>query len=204
MPDDDWVERLNSTDSSMREDASTELRAALIRNLRAQFLKRGLTQDCVEDVVQESVFRILDRLHTFRGDSRFMSWATAVGVRTGMELVRKQYWKTQTLGDLVKGDDLDLSGPWESAELDPKDNSLRAEVLTVLADVMRTALSERQRLVLLGEMKGMPGSEIAEEIGANRGAVYKMTHDARKKIKAELENRGFDADAIQQVLSSGH
>ena len=188
----------------MREDASTELRAALIRNLRAQFLKRGLTQDCVEDVVQESVFRILDRLHTFRGDSRFMSWATAVGVRTGMELVRKQYWKTQTLGDLVKGDDLDLSGPWESAELDPKDNSLRAEVLTVLADVMRTALSERQRLVLLGEMKGMPGSEIAEEIGANRGAVYKMTHDARKKIKAELENRGFDADAIQQVLSSGH
>lgn len=204
MPDDDWVERLNSTDSSMREDASTELRAALIRNLRAQFLKRGLTQDCVEDVVQESVFRILDRLHTFRGDSRFMSWATAVGVRTGMELVRKQYWKTQTLGDLVKGDDLDLSGPWESAELDPKDNSLRAEVLTVLADVMRTALSERQRLVLLGEMKGMPGSEIAEEIGANRGAVYKMTHDARKKIKAELENRGFDADAIQQALSSGH
>lgn len=204
MPDDDWVERLNSTDSSMREDASIELRAALIRNLRVQFLKRGLSQDCVEDVVQESVFRILDRLHTFRGDSRFMSWATAVGVRTGMELVRKQYWKTQTLGDLVKGDDLDLAGPWESAELDPKDNSLRAEVLTVLADVMQTALSERQRSVLLAEMKGKPSSEIAEEMGSNRGAVYKMAHDARKKIKAELENRGFDADAIQQALGGGH
>lgn len=203
MPDDDWVERLNSNDSSMRESASFELRAALTRSLRAQFLKRGLSQDCVEDVVQESVFRILNRLDTFRGDSRFMTWATAVGVRTGMELVRKQYWKTQTLGDLVKGDDLALAGPWESAELDPQENSLRKEVLTVLADVIQTALSEKQRLALLAEMKGMPSSEIAEEMGSNRGAVYKMTHDARKKIKAELENRGFDADAVKRALSGG-
>lgn len=203
MPDDDWIAKLNSADAAVRDSTSGKLRDALTATLRAQFVKRGLSQDCVEDVVQETVYRILDRLHTFRGDSRFMSWATAVGVRTGLELVRKQYWKTQTLGDLVKGDDVNLAGPWESMEPDPNEDTLRREILTALSEVIQSALSERQHMALLAEMKGMPSSEIAREMGSSRGAIYKMTHDARKKIKAELERRGFDADTIQQSLNEG-
>ena len=173
----------------------------MTRNLRAQFLKRGLSQDCVEDVVQETILRVLDRLSTFRGESRFTSWATAVGVRTGMELVRKQYWKTRTLGDLVKGDDVELAGPWESSEPDPETNSARSEVLSALSVAIQSALSERQRLALMAELKGMPLSEIASELSSTRGAIYKLTHDARKKLKAALQQQGFDADAIYDSLT---
>lgn len=198
--DGNWVSDLTSMDLAERENASLDLRELLTSNLRSRFLKRGLSQDCVEDVVQESLLRVLDRLDTFRGESRFMTWVTAIGIRTGMELVRKQYWKTQTLGDLVKGDDVDLAGPWESEEVDPNRAIDQREILGVLSEAMGSVLSERQRTALLAELRGMPMSEIATELGSNRGAIYKMTHDARKKLKRELERRGFDRTSIESTF----
>jgi RNA polymerase sigma-70 factor (ECF subfamily) len=166
-------------------------------------VKRGVSEDCVADVVQESVLRVLDRLHTFRGDSRFISWATAVGVRTGMELIRRQYWKTQSLGDLVKNDDVDLTQAWETGATASGTEDHREEILGVLSDLIRDALTDRQRLVLLAEIKGMPSSEIARELGSTRGAIYKVGHDARKRLKAELERRGIDASLFYSSINSG-
>ena len=196
-----WIDRLTSEDASARDAASRELGGVLTRNLRSYFLRRDLSEDCVEDVVQEALLRILNRLSTFRRDSRFTTWATAIGVRTGLELIRKQYWKTQTLGDLVSSEDVDLVGPWECAERNPQIGIDRLEVLSVLSTAIQTVLTDRQRIALLAEMKGMPTSEIAAELDSSRGTVYKITHDARKKLKAELERQGFDAS---EVLSSIH
>jgi RNA polymerase sigma-70 factor (ECF subfamily) len=203
IPDHAWVEQLRSPDLPVREAASSELRSALMRNVRSQFLKRGLSEDCVEDVVQETVLRILNRLDTFRGDSQFMSWATAVGVRTGLELIRKQYWKTRTLGDFVTSDDSDLVGPWKSAEPDPHAQFDRREVLAVLSTAIQSVLTDRQRTVLLAEFKGMPTSEIAAELRTSRGAIYKIAHDARKKLKAEIERQGFDAHGVYSSINAG-
>jgi RNA polymerase sigma-70 factor (ECF subfamily) len=196
FPDSEWVDRLRSKDMALRDAASRRLRILLSANLRSPLVRRGLTEDCVEDVVQETLIRILDRMHTFRGDSRFMSWATAIGVRTGMELNRKQYWKTHTLGELVKDNDYNLVGPWQSDEPAPQAEIERREILSALSAAIQTVLTDRQRLVLLAEMKGMPITAIADELGATRGSVYKTTHDARKKLKAELERLGFDASVV--------
>jgi RNA polymerase sigma-70 factor (ECF subfamily) len=157
----------------------------------------------VEDVVQETLIRILDRLHTFRGHSRFMSWATAIGVRTGLELNRKQYWKTHTLGELVNANDYDLAGPWQSDEPAPQAEIERREILTALSAAIQMVLTDRQRLALLAEMKGMPMTAIADELGTTRGSVYKTTHDARKKLKAELERQGFDASFVVASIGRG-
>jgi RNA polymerase sigma-70 factor (ECF subfamily) len=159
--------------------------------------------DCVEDVVQETLIRILDRLHTFRGDSRFMSWATAIGVRTGLELNRKQYWKTHTLGEFVKDSDYNLAGPWQSDEPAPQAEIERREILTALSAAIQMVLTDRQRLALLAELKGMPVTAIAGELGTTRGSVYKTTHDARKKLKAELERQGFDASFVIASIGKG-
>ncbi len=180
----------------VRDRTSHRLRDLLTTNLRAQFLKRGLSQDCVEDVVQEALLRILDRLYTFQGNSRFLTWATAVGVRTGMELIRKQYWQTRTLGDLLQSDDVDLAGPWESTEVNPDRLVDQREILAVLSEALQTALTDRQRTALLAELHGMPMSEVATELRSTRGSIYKLTHDARKRLKGELQRKGFDESSI--------
>ena len=38
--------------------------------------------------------------------------------------------------------------------------------------------------------------EIARHLGSNRNAVYKLTHDARKRLKRGLEAAGFTAEDI--------
>jgi RNA polymerase sigma-70 factor (ECF subfamily) len=47
----------------------------------------------------------------------------------------------------------------------------------------------------------MPQDEIARQLGSNRNAVYKLTHDARKRLKQGLEAAGFDADDIQAAFA---
>ena len=49
-------------------------------------------------------------------------------------------------------------------------------------------------------MKGLPQEEIARGLGINRNAVYKLGHDARKKLKRGLEASGFDAAAIRAAF----
>jgi RNA polymerase sigma-70 factor (ECF subfamily) len=39
----------------------------------------------------------------------------------------------------------------------------------------------------------MPQDEIANQLGSNRNAIYKLTHDARKRLKKCLEAAGYTA-----------
>ena len=48
----------------------------------------------------------------------------------------------------------------------------------------------------LAELRGMPQDEIARHLGSNRNALYKLTHDARKRLKRGLEAAGFTAEDI--------
>jgi hypothetical protein len=60
-------------------------------------------------------------------------------------------------------------------------------------------LQDKQRLALTAELKGMPQDEIARQLGSNRNAVYKLTHDARCRLKAGLEAAGFGADSLGEA-----
>ncbi len=63
--------------------------------------------------------------------------------------------------------------------------------------VIKERLTEKQRIALLAELAGMPMEEIGRHTGSNRNAVYKLTHDARKRLRMELESNGFcEADFL--------
>jgi len=71
-----------------------------------------------------------------------------------------------------------------------------------MQEVIDTQLTEKQRTALLAEMRGVPLEEIARQLGTNRNAVYKLTHDARKKLKQGLEATGYGADDIRAVFAN--
>ena len=57
----------------------------------------------------------------------------------------------------------------------------------------------KQWLALTAELNGIPQDEIARQLGSNRNAVYKLTHDARRKLRAGLEAAGFGADSWHEA-----
>jgi RNA polymerase sigma-70 factor (ECF subfamily) len=47
----------------------------------------------------------------------------------------------------------------------------------------------------------VPLDELAQLWNSNRNAIYKLLHDARRKLKTELEARGFDLPEIMETFS---
>ncbi len=52
------------------------------------------------------------------------------------------------------------------------------------------------RPTLLAELGGMPLAEISRQMGGSRNLVYKLIHDARRRLRRGLEAAGFGIDEI--------
>jgi RNA polymerase sigma-70 factor (ECF subfamily) len=49
----------------------------------------------------------------------------------------------------------------------------------------------------------MPISEVARRMGTNQNALYKLLHDARKKLKRQMEAAGLSAKVVLEVFDEG-
>lgn len=48
---------------------------------------------------------------------------------------------------------------------------------------------------------GVPLEVVAQKTGSTRNALYKLLHDARKRLKLKMEEDGYTAEQILQVLA---
>ena len=184
-----WLADLQSG-GSIQQAALMDLRRALIRGLRRALASYSGADDAfLEDAAQESLLRILDRLTQFAGRSQFVTWATAIAIRVALSELRRQRWKDISLNDLTNESNAlpvrSIADEGQSVGLE------RTALLEKMHEVIENELTEKQRLALHAELKGMPLDEIARHMGSNRNAVYKLTHDARKRLKSGLENAGY-------------
>lgn len=185
----------------MQQAALAELRDALLRGLHKAFAGRPQVDDALlEDAVQDSLLRILDRLAQFEGRSRFLTWATSIAIRTAMDELRRRRWKDVSLDELVASRAAPRLLP-KSGETGPVLRSEQRAMVDAMYEVIRERLTERQRTALLAELGGMPQGEIARHLTSNRNAVYKLTHDARKRLKRGLEEAGYGAGDVAAAFS---
>ena len=189
-----WVEALRS-DGPLREAALSDLGALLSFGLRAALKSRpDFIESMLDDVVQDSLLRILATLDQFQDRSRFVTWATAISVRVGLTELRKRRWRDVSLEALVA--DSNFEPPTTDEGTAPE----RRELLDAMERVIQTELTEKQRTVLLAEMRGMAQDEIARQMGTNRNALYKLSHDARQRLKGGLEQAGFGSEAFASAF----
>jgi len=135
-----------------QESAITDLRKILTRGLTYSLSSRisGDLESVVDDFVQDSLLRILDKIDTFRGESKFTTWAQKIAVRVAYTEMRRQRWK---------------------------DIRQREAMMAIIAG-------------------GMPIDEVAKRMGTNRNALYKLIHDARKRMLQRLKERGLTPGEI--------
>lgn len=197
--DGDWIADLASEEMALRSDALRDLRDMLYRGL-AKSLSRGRRVDdaFLEDIVQESSIKILDKLRDFEGRSKFRTWAVTIAVHTAVSKMRKREWHNVSLESLMSNAQFDSLSAVDASETREQTNS-RSELLRKLKELIDTELTERQWTALTAELAGMPLPQIADKLGSNTNSIYKLLHDARKKLRHGLEAAGFTTDDVREA-----
>jgi RNA polymerase sigma-70 factor (ECF subfamily) len=197
--DDDWTRDLASEDLTLREDAVADLRDMLCRGLSQSLSKHGQIDDAfLEDVTQEACMKILEKLGSFEGRSKFRTWAVTIAVRTAVGKMRKRDWQNVSLESVTAGAKLDPQVAVDSSETSYQTRS-RLKLLTRLKELIDAELTERQWTAITAELGGMPLPQIAENLGSSANSLYKLMHDARKKLRRGLEASGFTIDDVREA-----
>ena len=211
---DEWLHDLNAN-GEPQEAAIDDLRELLLRAALYFFSRnlgdfRGLNRDEIlqraEDSAQDALIALMNHLQDFRGDSKFTTWAYKFAINIALMAARHERWKGVSLDELsfsnegafferVLQDKTDGSAPDQSA--------LQNEVRETIQDVIEHDLTDKQRrVILMMVFNDVPMDEVVRHLGANRNAVYKMLHDARRKLKSGLQARGFDIGETLALFSS--
>ncbi len=184
-----------------REEAIADLRTLLVRGLSYSLSQRGHgdINVLIEDFVQEALLKILDNLDTFRGESKFITWAQKIAVRVAYSEFRRKRWEDISIQALVPDDSgIDftpeaLTDPGANPEQSTTQTRIFERVLTLIEE----ELTERQRRALLAVMaENMPLEEVARRMDTNRNALYKVIYDARKNLKQHLLAEGLTPESI--------
>jgi RNA polymerase sigma-70 factor (ECF subfamily) len=132
----------------------------------------GRRRQDVDDVVQETWLAGCRGLHGYRGEAKFSTWLTSIGVRT-------------TLNHLSRGGDRDTETIGEIPA--PLDGSPLAAL-----DVERllASLPDQQRLVVvLHDLEGFTHEEIGAQLGVAEGTSKAMLSRARHALRAAFAEK---------------
>lgn len=197
----EWLWALAEQSSEARSEALEDLRDFLMRAVLVYLSQqrseltdwsRQDVRDLAEDLTQEAIVEIRESLASFRGESKFTTWAYRFVInRAASELRRRRYQN-------VSLDRLREEGPSllfqaivsEGEKVEPEQLAERRYYLRLLQEILQTELNDRQRLALMAvHWQGRSMDEVADALGINRNALYKLLHDARKRLRAALQAR---------------
>jgi RNA polymerase sigma-70 factor, ECF subfamily len=210
----EWLHDLNATGVS-QEAAIADLRNILLRTALYFFSRNlsdfaGLSRDEIlqraEDCAQDALIAVMQHLSDFRGDSKFSTWAYKFAINNALMAARRERWKGVSLDQLSVYSESTLS-EWvmqdKSEGVAPEQSAMQDEIREIIQDVIEGDLTDKQRQVLLLMVfNEVPMDEVVRHMGANRNAVYKMLHDARRKIKTSLQMRGFEIGEVLALFES--
>lgn len=198
-----WIADLNAGGQE-RDDAIGDLLKWLERRLFFYLRQRSdvgrLSDDEIEqmaaDYAQEAVLIILKKSDQFEGRSKFTTWAAKIAVHQALGEMRRARWRDISL------DELTAEGTFEpqflvNDEATPEEQTVQQSVIDTVMDVMANELSERQRQALYSRLVlDVPAEILAEQMDTNPNALYKLIHDARKRLKVRLLDRGISPDEV--------
>ncbi len=186
--------------------ALEDLRAIILRGLPYAIAGRlnpnsPESEALTEEVVQETLMRVLQYLDTFEGRSQFTTWAHKIAVRAALTELRRVRWREVPLPEMEMNDEADTSyRELPDHQANPEEQLSRAEMMSRVNQIIMEELTEKQRKALMAIMEGFPLEEAAQRLGTNRNALYKMLHDARLRLKKRLEKEGLTPQEILAVF----
>ncbi|HLE13619.1 MAG TPA: sigma-70 family RNA polymerase sigma factor [Anaerolineales bacterium] len=205
---DQWLADLRAAGPE-QEAALADLRAVLLNGLPyalAAWLPPGDPQfePLAEEVVQETLLRVLAHLGTFEGRSQFTTWVHKIAVRVALTELRRKRWQDVSLDELVEGEAAGLAKPGLMSDPapTPETSAEQVDLLQRLERILQEELTEKQRRAMLATLRGMPLEEAARRMNMERNALYKLLHDARLRLKQRLSEEGLAPEDFRAVFES--
>jgi RNA polymerase sigma-70 factor (ECF subfamily) len=196
-----WLADLRGPDP---DEALADLYDLLVSGLRAGLGSYGGGVDAnAEDFAQEALIKITDNLDSFRGESRFTTWAQKIAMNVALTELKRRRWRDVSLQELFARREAANPGPADT-QLTPEQLALQNTVLQELRCMVDEELTDRQREAVIAVLlEEMPISEVARRMGTNQNALYKLLHDARKKLKRRMEATGISSKEVLAVFDEG-
>jgi RNA polymerase sigma-70 factor (ECF subfamily) len=179
-----------------RDAAIAELHGRLLRGAHHELRRRRAAlasvspverDDLATQAADDALAAILAKLDTFRGASRFMTWAYKFVLLEAGVKARRRAWQGR---EVALGEESwhRLADPGPSAQQTLEE----AQLLRAIAGAMDSALTPHQRQVFAAlALDGVPIDVLAERLQTTRGALYKTLHDARRKLRRSLAEAGY-------------
>jgi RNA polymerase sigma-70 factor (ECF subfamily) len=205
-----WLEDLRS-EGAAGSAAVEDLHSLLLRAAKYSF-QRSLSDlagrspeeihQMAQDCAQDALIAVLDNLSSFRGESQFTTWAYKFAINISLTMARRERWKGVSLDQLDEQSMENRFPRSARSTSDPDRSALHGEIADILSEAIRTDLTEKQRFVLkMIVFEEVPMDVVVERMQSNRNAVYKLLHDARRKLKHRLESHGF---GVGEILDAFH
>jgi RNA polymerase sigma-70 factor (ECF subfamily) len=195
-----WLRRLRA-DGPERDQALAELRKLLLRAARFEVgrrrarmpqLRGGDHEDLAEQSANDALVAILAKLDDYRGDSRFTTWAYKFALYESAAALRRRSWQGREVP--LEAEHWPLIADTRTT---PDEDAESAELLGAVGDAIENELTEHQREILVAvTLNGVPIDVLAERLTTTRGALYKTLHDARRRLRASLAERGLPVDPM--------
>jgi RNA polymerase sigma-70 factor (ECF subfamily) len=190
-----WIAALRRRDGA----AIVRLHELLVRAARFEVSRRRASlafvrgeelDDLAEQAADDALVAVLNKLDDFRGASRFTTWVYKFALLEAGVRVRRRAWQDR---EVV----LDSEG-WKGfadAGERPDVAAERNELLGAIGECIAGELTPHQRQVLVAlAIDGVPIDVLAERLATTRGALYKTLHDARRRLRGRLAERGLGSE----------
>ena len=190
MSDAELIAALRRGDEAAFAQLIDELSPGLLRMAR-MFVR---DQAVAEEVLQETWIAVLRGIDRFEGRSSLRTWlfrilvnrARTRAVREARSLPFSSVGPEDEDGAPAVDPDAFRDGGWITPPAQPDTEVLAGELRGRLADIVDT-LPERERtVILLRDVAGLEGPEVAEALGVSEGNQRVILHRARSKVREQL------------------
>jgi RNA polymerase sigma-70 factor (ECF subfamily) len=182
-----WLRELRAG-GAVQDDAVARLHALLLRAAGFEVRRRraGLAEterdELAASAANDALVAVLRKLDGYAGRSRFTTWAAKFALYEAAVQVRRRSWREREL-------------PTEPERWPAREAASDGEARELLEALRRAldGLTEHQRRTFTAlALNDVPIDVLAERWTTTRGALYKALHDARRRLRAQLEAEGFE------------
>lgn len=193
-----WLRELGG-DGPARDDAVARLHELVLRVAYAELGRRRgrhpITgpelDDLAHQAADDALVAITAKLATFRGESRFTTWAYKFVILEVSTKLGRHFWQRPTVS--LGANDWDRLP--DRFGVAPEDHAQRRELIGALRRCVAEQLTAHQREVFVAlVVDGVPLDALVARLGSNRNALYKTMFDARRKLRAALVANGYLSD----------
>lgn len=152
--------------------------------------------DIAQQAADDAMVSLLAKLDTFRGESRFTTWAYRFAVLEVANKLSRHFWRYPA--DSIDAADWDHL-PAKFGDSPPVQTE-HNELVSAVRDAVETLTEQQRHIFISVVINGVPLDAMAVKTGKKHGAIYKTVFDARRKIRTYLTTNGY----LQEQLAGTH